>query len=41
MGMILYRENTKEATTAIRTIYEFIKIVGYKINVQKWVVFLL
>ena len=39
--MILYRENPKESTNKLLDmINEFIKVAGYKINVQKSAAFL-
>ena len=39
--MILYIENPKDATRKLRVlINEFIKVVRYKINIQKYVAFL-
>ena len=37
--MILYIENSKDTTKKLR-IHEFIKVSGYKINIQKPVAFL-
>ena len=39
--MILYLENPKDITRKLlKLIYEFSKVVGYKINTQKSLVFL-
>ena len=38
--MTLYTENPKDATKKLELINEFDKVAGYKINTQKYLVFL-